>query len=317
MQLQTHIPLKPEEPSIDYDSKVLLVGSCFSENIGAKLEYVKFQNKQNPFGVIFNPISIEKLIDRSIRQKYFTEDDLFEHNGLWHCYDVHSRFSTSNKTEVISKLNAALEGLHFYIYNSSHMIITLGSAWVYRLKTSNEIVANCHKIPQSAFSKELLSGQTISECLRRIAAAIQQINKNTTLIFTVSPVRHLKDGFVENTHSKSVLISGIHNALASTERTHYFPSYELMMDELRDYRFYTEDMIHPNETAIQYIWERFKLVWISEATLPLQHEIASIQRGLQHRPFHPDSESHKKFEAKLEERMLRLKEQFQHITFMT
>lgn len=316
MQLQTLIPLSPQQPSIDYHSKVVLLGSCFAENIGAKLDYFKFQNVQNPFGVIFNPASMEKLLHRVLNGTPFSDQDVFLHNEQWHSYEVHSRCSSSNKKEMITNLNRGLEDLESWIRTASHIILTLGSAWVYRSIKTTEIVANCHKVPQKEFSKELLSIEQLSELFVALIGTIKELNPTATILFTVSPVRHIKDGMQENTRSKSHLISAVHQVLEKNDDCFYFPSYELMMDELRDYRFYAEDMIHPNTTAIQYLWERFQEVWISQSAQPIQSEIEAIQKGLQHRPFHPDSEGHRTFQLNLQARMLRLSEQYPHITFM-
>lgn len=315
MNLQTQIPLSPKEPQIDYDSNVLLLGSCFTENIGGKLDYFKFQNVQNPFGIIFNPVSIENLVFRALHEEDFSENDVFQHNGLWHSFEVHSLFSAVEKDDLLSQLNAQLKVFKKQLIESSHIILTLGSAWVYHHITSDSIVANCHKVPQKAFNKELLSAEIISKSLGHIVEEVSNLNPEITFIFTVSPVRHIKDGFEENTLSKSHLLSAVHHVKTLTENIHYFPSYELMMDELRDYRFYKNDMLHPNETAIQYIWERFKHVWISSKTEDTQKEVEYIMKGLSHKSFNPKSEEHKTFKKQLQTKMEKLQSQFPFMDF--
>lgn len=320
MKLQTQLSLSPQQPQIDYQSKLLLLGSCFTENIGKKLEYFKFQNYQNPFGVIFNPISVEKLVHRALNGTYFTEEDIFEQNQLWHCFEIHSSLSGIDKNDFLEHINLQLSQFKTQLTEVSHCIITLGSSWVYRHIKNDKIVANCHKIPQKAFSKEMLSVETISESLKNIVSEIQQVNPRVTFIFTVSPVRHIKDGFEENTLSKAHLISGLHYFINQQSTIHkpqcfYFPSFELMMDELRDYRFYKEDMLHPNQTAIQYIWDRFLLVWISKETNPLQKEIDTIQKGLQHRSNNPESKVHLAFMNNLQQKMNQLSKAHPHISF--
>ncbi|WP_367275143.1 GSCFA domain-containing protein [uncultured Maribacter sp.] len=288
---------KSENP-IDYSSQLLLLGSCFSENIGAKLEYFKFQGLQNPFGILFHPLAIEKLIQKSVHQEVFTEKDVFHENEQWHSFDAHSCLSNPSKEKIIDDLNDAVQNTTAQLKKASHIIITLGTAWVYRNNASEKVVANCHKVPQVNFNKELLSVNDVKQSLQRTIEMVQSINPAVQFIFTVSPVRHLKDGFVENQLSKSHLISAIHNVLEDNKIS-YFPSYELMMDELRDYRFYAKDMIHPNEVAIDYIWEKFCEVWIASNVYPTMKKIEKIQKGILHKPFNDKSEQHQKFLLKL------------------
>ena len=215
----------------------------------------------------------------------------------------------------MEELNAALQELRETLQTASHLVLSFGTAWVYRLQATQQIVANCHKVPQKHFSKELLSTTDIAEVLRLLFGSIRKTNPKIEIIATVSPVRHLKDGFVENTRSKSHLIAGLHRAIDDSKQVAYFPSYELMMDELRGYRFYKPDMIHPNSVAVAYIWERFAKVWIHPKTVPLQKEVDTIQKGLAHRPFHPESSSHQKFKADLLEKIDQLKLQWPHMRF--
>lgn len=320
MKLQTEIPLNPEEYQIDYSSKILLLGSCFSENIGTKFDYFKFQNTQNPFGVIFNPISIEKLVVRAIDNISFSEEDIFEHNGIWKCFEAHSELSALEKDDFLANLNSALKSLREALFSATHIIFTYGTSWVYRNIENDKIVANCHKLPQRNFKRELLSIQNISDKLKNIFDKISEINSKAVIINTVSPVRHIKDGFIENSQSKAHLISAIHhfkNRQSKIDNLEffYFPSYEIMMDELRDYRFYTEDMLHPNNTAIEIIWQKFSKVWISSETESLQKEISSIQTGLNHKPFNPNSDEHLQFLEKLQQKISSVKNGLPHIHF--
>lgn len=318
MKLQTSIPLKKQTKNlIDYQSKVFLLGSCFVENIGDKLSYFKFQSHQNPFGVLFHPKAIETLVERAIKEDEYTEDDVFFNNEQWHCFDAHSQLSNTSKNTLLTVLNNQLVVTKQQIKEASHIVITLGTAWVYKHCESNTVVANCHKVPQSNFTKELLSVNEITDVLRNLRHKIKDLNPTVSVIFTVSPIRHIKDGFVENTRSKAHLISAIHDFIAQQQEQNnfYFPSYEIMMDELRDYRFYAEDMIHPNTTAINYIWEKFQNIWISESILKTMEEVDSIQKGMAHRPFNPRSEAHIKFLNQLEVRKDALEEKFKHITF--
>ena len=316
MLLQTQIPIQRQKQNlIDYNSKILLLGSCFSENIGNKLSYYKFQTSQNPYGILFHPKAIEKLVDNVIQQKEYTEDDIFFHNERWHCFDTHSNLSATTKQELIDNLNQNTASTFEVLQKASHVIITLGTAWIYKHINSGNTVANCHKIPQKEFSKEILSIDEIQNSLQNICSLISSLNPNATLIFTVSPVRHIKDGFIENQRSKAHLVSAIHQLKEKNNSVRYFPSYEIMMDELRDYRFYKEDMIHPNQTAIHYIWEKFTNTWFSKHTIDTMQKVEEIQKGLAHKPFNPNSEAHQKFLKKLAQKKETLIKVFPHMSF--
>ena len=316
MQFTTKITIEKFQNPITYESKIMALGSCFAENMSEKFEYFKFQNSVNPFGIIFNPVSIEKLVNRIVNKIEFTEKDIFFHNDLWHCYEVHSELSNPNKEEFLKELNLLLFQSFNSLIQTTHIIITYGTSWVYRNIESKEIVANCHKVPQKQFSKELLSIETIQKSIQNTIALIQKVNPNCNFIFTVSPVRHIKDGFVENQRSKSHLISAIHSIHNSQFTIHnYFPSYEIMMDELRDYRFYAEDMLHPNQTAIDYIWECFSENYISEESQQVMVEVDSIQKSLLHRSFNPNSERHQKFLENLQQKINTLALKLPHLTF--
>jgi hypothetical protein len=315
MKLQTKIPLKRATRNlIEYQSNLLLLGSCFSENIGDKLSYFKFQSTQNPFGILFHPKAIENLITNAINKKVYSSDDLMYQNEVWHSFDAHSSLSSANKNALLSKLNSAISLTSKKLEEASHIIITIGTSWVYRFIETDTIVANCHKIPQKKFLKELLTVTEITEILEAIIVLLKSVNKDINITFTVSPVRHLKDGFTENTQSKSHLITAIHTVI-NEQNVSYFPSYEIMMDELRDYRFYAEDMIHPNKTAINYIWEKFVDTWFSEETNSTMKEIDEIQKGILHRPFHENSEQHQKFLLKLEQKKSILQKRLPFINF--
>jgi hypothetical protein len=316
MDFTTTIPISKSSNPVDYDSRIISFGSCFAQNIGEKFSYFKFQNTVNPFGIIFNPVSIENLVSRAVNNQLFTENDIFFHNDLWHCFEVHSELSHFDKTIFLDRLNQILSDFHLQILKSTHFQITYGTSWVYRNKSSNSIVANCHKVPQSQFDKEILSVATIEKSIQNTIDIIQKFNPNCNLIFTVSPVRHIKDGFVENQRSKAHLISALHNFVAlSQSKCNYFPSYEIMMDELRDYRFYAEDMLHPSQTAIDYIWKRFSENYISEENFATMEEVCSIQKGLAHRPFNPNTASHQKFQNVLNEKIIMLQKKFPHFKF--
>lgn len=315
MKLQTQISIqRVVQNPINYDSKIVLLGSCFSENMGAKFDYYKFQVLQNPFGIFFHPTAIEKFIHQVVSKKVFTDDDIFFVNERWHCFDAHSSLSSPLKKTLITSLNSGIESTNLALKNATHFFITLGTSWVYRNIETQEIVANCHKIPQKKFTKELISVTEISASLQNIISLIQSINPTIAIIFTVSPVRHLKDGFIENTQSKAHLIAGIHS-VSKDNNVLYFPSYEIMMDELRDYRFYAEDMIHPTKIAIDYIWEKLVSAWFSDNNIPIMNEIDRIQKAMLHKPFHENSEQHQAFLKKMNCKIAEIQKQYPLIRF--
>lgn len=305
---------KPQEEKnqLSYDSKTILFGSCFSENIGEKLSYYKFDCFTNPYGILFNPIAIKNAISEIVEKKIYCEDDIFQYNDLWHSFQHHSCFSTPNKNAGLKKINESIQTAHSTLKNASHIIITLGTSWVYENKETETIVANCHKVPQKSFNKKLLSVSEITSTLDSIEKSIHKINSNATLIYTVSPVRHLKDGMIENALSKANLLAAIHQKL--TKNTYYFPSFEIIMDDLRDYRFYEKDMLHPNEIAIDYIWEIFTQTWITKESAPILKEVDTIQKGLSHKPFNEHSEAHQNFLKNLNKKIEVLKKS-QNINF--
>ena len=315
MNFTTKVPIAKSNFPIDYSSQIVALGSCFAENMGEKFDFYKFQNTTNPFGIIFNPVSIEKILERAIHLNYFTETDLFFHNELWHCYEVHSDLSQPNKETMLSNLNRLLTEMNSKLAAATNLFITYGTSWVYQLKSTGIVVANCHKVAQDQFEKVILSVTQIENAIQNSIDLIQKLNPNCQVVFTVSPVRHIKDGFVENQRSKANLISAMHTSISQHPTSSYFPSYEIVMDELRDYRFYAQDLLHPNAVAIDYIWERFCESNITDAAQQVMQEVESIQKGMAHRPFHPDSISHSKFLQKLKEKSAQLEAQYPYMKF--
>jgi len=316
MKLTTPIKRSRQNPPINYSSKVLLLGSCFAQNMGAKLEYYKFQQCTNPFGILFHPVAIEKLITRAVNHTWFTSKDVFLQNEQWHCFLAHSKLSNTSEEDLISALNSALEKLRFSLLEASHVVFTFGSAWVYKHLEKDTIVANCHKVPQKEFVKQLLSPDDVSDVLLGIETKLRTINPTCSIINTVSPVRHIKDGLIANSRSKAHLIAGVQEIVSPEKLNYYFPSYEIMMDELRDYRYYKEDLIHPNQTAIHLIWEKFLSSWVASETFEIQKKIAVIQNGLLHIPFNENSKAHIHFKKDLETKISEIKEQLPWATFL-
>ena len=315
MDFRTKIPIEKGTPKIEHASGVFLIGSCFVENIGQKLDWFKFRNLQNPTGIIFHPSPMRQFFQRISNNEDFLEKDVLEFNGGWQSLEAHSDMRRSSKEECINALNNALAESREFIKSASHVIISLGTAWGYVYNGSDKVAANCHKIPQKNFSKELSSVNEIVNDLEVIGHSVTQLNKNAKLIYTISPVRHLKDGFIENQHSKAQLISALHQFLSSNSSSSYFPSYEIMMDELRDYRFYSEDMLHPNQVAINYIWDKFSEVWLSDRSVSINPEIDKIQKALAHSPREENSQDHKKFLTKLQAKIEEIHKKYPEINF--
>lgn len=314
MEFRTKFNIPNANKGINHQANMVLFGSCFAQHMANKLDYYKFQNLHNPFGILFHPLAIAKAITACIENKKYTTNDIYFFNNHWLSVDHHSVFNTTHQEEILNHINNEIEKTHQALKSASHLVITLGTAWAYRWMKTNQLVANCHKIPQKEFSKEMLSTHSIVEIMQDTITSLKSYNPNITLIFTVSPVRHLKDGFVENTQSKSVLHLAIRQ-LKKIENVFYFPAYEIMMDELRDYRFYERDMVHPNQIAIDYIWEQFKNTWVDNASQNLMEDIEVIQKSLAHRPFDEQSASHQKFLHKLHKKMEEITQRYPSIQF--
>lgn len=273
----------------------MLIGSCFTEQIGSKLETLKFTILQNPHGILFNPASISKALCRYAEPVPYSDDDLFFHNDLWVSWDHHSRFSGTDREEVIVNINTALANASRFLAKADWLVITLGSAFVYErtAKEGREIVSNCHKVPPDKFNRRLLEIEEVVSYLRRAINAVKKIRPYLNVLLTISPVRHLREGFVDNNRSKAVLINAVHQLTG--DDVFYFPSYELIIDDLRDYRFFAEDLVHPNYAATNYVWEKFLQSAIDPGATELLKEIGVINNAFNHKPFNPTSSQHKKF----------------------
>ncbi|MDM1071731.1 GSCFA domain-containing protein [Empedobacter brevis] len=295
MQFRTTFQIPESEFKINHQHKILTIGSCFSDEIGKRLIDLKFDGVINPFGVIFNPHSIQNLIERSIHKKYFTLSDVHQNGEEFFCFDVHSSFNALTRDAVLHQLNSALDQVHQCIYSCDVVMITLGTSWVYEWKDSKKIVANCHKVEAKQFEKRLLTTDENLDSLDRIISELIAINPDINIITTVSPVRHIKDGMVENNVSKSRLLDALYQLGIKYNHVNYFPSYELVLDDLREYRFFKEDLIHPSKQAIDYIWKRFSDTYFEESTQTIIQKINKIVSAMNHRPFNESSENHQKF----------------------
>ena len=316
---------KPFAAKISHHQKLLLIGSCFTENIGTKLKHHKFDVLENPNGILFNPISITKSIITYIDNKEYKEADLFYHNECWNSWDHHSRFSHPDKEQCLQGINQSQQQANEFLKNTDWVLITLGSAFAYALNFSDrisgdtrvgvegDVVANCHKVPTDKFNKKLLSFDEIVIVLKQMFERLIVFNPTIKIILTISPVRHLRDGFIENNRSKATLIQAVHLLVDNAENLFYFPAYELVIDDLRDYRFYAEDMVHPNYAATNYVWDKFIAACVDEASLKLMKEINTINAAKSHKPFNPASQQHKKFLQLNLERVNELSKQHSYI----
>jgi len=305
---------KPFDTKINHRQKLLLVGSCFTEQIGAKLLNHKFSVLDNPNGILFNPVSIAKSVTSYIENKRYGKDELFYQNECWNSWEHHSRFSNPDADECLRMINESQSGANAFLKTANWLLITLGSAFVYELENKN-VVANCHKVPTDKFNKRMLSIDEVVNGLQAMIEKALAFNPGLKIIFTISPVRHLRDGFVENNRSKATLIHAVHQLVEGDKTCFYFPAYELVIDDLRDYRFYAEDMVHPNYAATNYVWEKFIAACIDEPSQQLMKEIAIIVAAKNHRPFNPTSDQHKKFLQANMSRLKKLQEQYPYINF--
>ncbi len=303
---RTELNVLPSSWKISIDDPVFLLGSCFAIHIGERLQQYKFEALTNPFGTIFNPHSLFRLIEFSLNEEKIPEWSFLENQGIHRNYFFHSDVSGKTEEELTRSIQEKRAQTFHSIKNAKVILLTFGTAVYYRLKKNNEIVANCHKVPAKEFNKEMLSANEIVEGFVKTYDAIKEINPDVNFILTVSPVRHLKDSLEVNSVSKAILRTASEEIKNSHNDVAYFPSFELMMDDLRDYRFYKEDMLHPNDQAITYIWEKFIGAYFDEKTLKFVEEWSSIIKALHHRPFNPGTEEHKNFLMKTIERIQKL-----------
>ncbi|MFI3292824.1 MAG: GSCFA domain-containing protein [Rikenellaceae bacterium] len=299
MKFRTQIDISPLAERIDYSHKILAVGSCFADVVGARLRRAKFRVDVNPSGVLFNPASISMALDRFINKRYVSLDELHHGAQGWSHYDFHSSLSRMDAEECVESINHAIDMGHQAVMGADWIILTLGTSWVYRLIGSGKIVASCHKQPSSMFVRERLSVDQIVEELERCLGRFLE-SKNSkdskNIILTLSPIRHIADGLPENSLSKATLRVAIDEFMRwHPQRVNYFPSYEIFMDDLRDYRFYGDDMVHPSSVGVDYVWEQFCGVAISKSANDLMSKILNIIRASEHRPYNPESDAHKQF----------------------
>ena len=297
---RTTLNVKQSDLKIALSDKVLCVGSCFSENIGAKLKDLQMPVCLNPFGISFNPMSMAESLSDCQDNCPFNDGDLYFDGELYHSWQHHGSFSSTDAKKTLEHIRENIQEAHNFLKGSAVILLTFGTAWVYELREQNRVVNNCHKAPAKMFRKRLLSVAEIVETYTPIISEFLKTGKK--IIFTVSPIRHLRDGFVENNISKSVLILAVAQLKtvfgASIE---YFPAYEILLDDLRDYRFYADDMIHPSDVAIEYIWSLFQSVYFDKSTHEKIKEINKLQKMSAHRSLHTETKTYEKFQTELSE----------------
>ena len=318
MQFTTPVGLGKDGLDIGHRSRIMLLGSCFAQNIGERLLRHKFNVCCNPFGIIYNPLSIATVLQRIVSGKLFDEQspELVEHGGKWHSALHHGDFSRSTKEELLYCINNSLSQAHSCIEEADIITITLGTAYVYERQSDGCVVSNCHKLPANNFSRRLLSVEEIVECLGGAMGEIAGRNPKVKFLFTVSPIRHLRDGAHDNQLSKAALLIAADRLQAKFPGcTAYFPAYEIMMDELRDYRFYAEDMAHPSPVAVEYIWQRFCEQHITKESIALGRTVEEVMRAMEHRPFDADSSAYKRFIEDTIKKIASIEEQHPYLDF--
>ncbi|MBI3520831.1 MAG: GSCFA domain-containing protein, partial [Bacteroidetes bacterium] len=292
---------------------LLLIGSCFSEHIGNRLNDLKFNVNSNPFGIVFNPKSIETSLSRIIHQNYFTAKDVFEKEGLWYSFEAHSSVCGSSEDELLKTLNQAIDIWNEQLKSAHWLTVTFGSAFAYKHLERHSIVANCHKLPQALFEKHLLEASDIITDYNILLNAIKQHYPQIRILFTVSPVKHLRDGVVENNLSKAMLIQSVHSLIKEHTNCFYFPAFELVNDDLRDYRFYESDMAHPNKQAIDYVWKRFEETYFNDKTQTINEKVTQIHQAYHHRLFNETTSSSLKFKHKFYQQCVTLQAEYPYL----
>ena len=299
MNLQTKITVAAPDFSIDYNSKLMMLGSCFAENMGSKFSYYKFDVDVNPCGIIYNPLSVANVLRLIVEGKQFEKSDLRQVGGKWVSLYHHGAFSSTDPDECLRRINDRLTKATGELRTLDLLVITWGTAWVYKYIRENIVVSNCHKIPSQEFERSRLSVEDIVKEYLELIERLWKINPGLRILFTVSPIRHWKDGAHGNQLSKATLLLAIDRLREELQHVYYFPAYEIVLDELRDYRFYADDMLHMSGFTVDYIWERFLYSFISPEVLGLMNQIGRVNKGVAHRPFDPQSEEYHRLVKKM------------------
>lgn len=311
MKTRTEIEFNEEIFRTGYRDPIVMLGSCFTGNIGEKLQKYLFHVSVNPFGVIYNPLSIKNALHALLHKDAYTKEDLDFHNELWFSFDHYTKFSDPSPDTVLEKINAEFTKARSMLNDAGALILTFGTAYVYTHLQKHRVVNNCHKIPAAAFQRKMLSVEEIVSEMTPLLNELSTAHPKLKLLFTVSPVRHTKDGLTDNQRSKATLLLAIQEIIQSDpEKYAYFPAYEIMNDDLRDYRYYAADLVHPNDQAIGYIWELFRKNCLDKEANQVIDQLEPVLRGVHHRPLHTGTEKYRKFQAQLEEKSRKLKNEF-------
>jgi hypothetical protein len=313
MQLSLQPDIPQLSPPITYRDNLLLIGSCFTENMSERLALHKFKTLSNPHGILFNPLSVAQSLDSYIDNRQYTTDDLFYLNELWNSWDHHTRFSDIDQQSALDRINQSQQTAGGFIKTAGWVMITLGSSFQYYLKDSGRHVANNHRAPAQWFEKRLLDIHTITETLANTLQKLISINLHVQVLLTISPVRHIRDGVVDNNRSKARLIEAVHHLCGQFSQAHYFPAYELVIDILRDYRYYDIDFVHPNYLATSFVWEQFVNSCIDPPTRQLMKDVQDIATARSHRPRFPETEGHRKFLASYAQKVQAIMEQHPYL----
>lgn len=303
MNFRTEITGEEYPFRIRHDDKIMLLGSCFSDNIGQKFKYFGFNSVYNPFGIVYNPFSICSQISMMAEKKYPSPKEFEYRDDLWHHFDFHGDMSDPDMEAAVFKCRKVIDSGHDFLKKAGFLFLTFGTSVVYKLKSNGRIVANNHKFPSSHFDRAVLKTEDIVELMQSCMEEILDFNPAAIIILSISPVRHYRDGLIENQRSKARLIQATEE-LEDRERIFYFPSYEIFMDDLRDYRFYGPDMLHPSDTGVQYVWEKLSELVFDNETLSLNIKIDKLSRSVRHRPMFPDTKSHAQFRSRLTDEIL-------------
>jgi len=315
MNWMSPIDIKPLPMPITHRQGIFLIGSCFTEHIGKELQDLKFRTCMNPNGILFETESVCRSLLGYVERKVYTEEDLFFYNDLWQSWDHHSRFSNPDKNACLSQINESQKQANQQLKDADWLIITLGSSYTYRLIEESRWVANCHKYPGTAFEKVLVSIEDQAARLDNLIHRLFHFNNKLKIIFTISPVRHLRDGVVDNNRSKARLIETVHHLVGKFERLYYFPAYELVVDVLRDYRFYDIDLAHPNYAATQFVMEKFSEYAFDKQTLEMNREFKQLAIAGRHRPQHADTSHHQQFRKQFLQKVIAYQNDYPFLNF--
>lgn len=307
---RTIIEVEAQEQKMNYNSRLLFMGSCFADNIGSYFSETGFNAMVNPFGVLYNPVSIAGALKRLIQDHAYSNEDLVMHNQIWQSFDHHSQFNHEDRSICLDNINQSLHHGADFLKKTNYLFITFGTSWVYQLKETGKIVSNCHKFPASRFNRFLTGQQQIFELYSELLTNLKTFNPQLKIILTVSPVRHWKDGAHGNQISKSILLLAIEELRQNFDHLFYFPAYELLLDDLRDYRFFAGDMLHPSPAAVGYIRAKFKSAWINKNGHDFIKNMEQIKKALAHRPFNIHSQQHQQFIQKNISKLDTLQKQF-------